>query len=100
MAQRSLHAGIAQLGQRRCVQVAVLNGSQVRILLPALLVLHPSGRRLSNVQPVKWPSAFVLNLALHGVGEGGDGGRIRTCEALAEDLESTPFDRSGTPSYG
>ena len=36
MAQRSDHAGIAQLGQRRCVQVAVLNGSQVRILLPAL----------------------------------------------------------------
>ena len=28
-------AGIAQLGQRRCVQVAVLIGSQVRILLPA-----------------------------------------------------------------
>ena len=45
MAQRSDYAGIAQLGQRRCVQVAVLNGSQVRILLPALLLSH----RLRNL---------------------------------------------------
>ena len=29
---------------------------------------------------------------------GGAGGRIRTCEALAEDLEPSPFDHSGTPA--
>ena len=41
-------AGVAQLGQRRCVQVAVLIGSQVRILPPASNLLKTPYRAVAN----------------------------------------------------
>lgn len=40
---------------------------------------------------------FVVELQYQGLIKNGGGGRIRTFEALATDLQSVPFDRSGTP---
>ena len=75
-----------------------------------------SGRRASNPQPIAWKAIALpiellpLKILYENViffyettsiilKSNGGGRRIRTFEAEATDLQSVPFDRSGTPPY-
>ena len=55
-------------------------------------------RKLENKNPSTpdAPNGFILKFCLECNTFGG-GGRIRTCEAEASDLQSDGFDRSPTP---
>ena len=64
--------------------------------------LKPSQDSFSNILPFfACSTCFALTgVAPNGLSVlNGGGGRIRTTEAFASDLQSDPFDRSGTPPF-
>jgi hypothetical protein len=72
------------------------------LLLRLPFDLKPSQNSFSNALPFfACSTCFALTgVAPNGLSVlNGGGGRIRTTEAFASDLQSDPFDRSGTPPF-
>ena len=65
------------------------------------MAIHtPNLERVKGFEPSSsaWKAEVLpLNYTRNSVLAFGGGGRIRTSEAEAADLQSAPFDRSGTP---
>ena len=74
--------------------IIILFGHKKSLVASTRLNLKESGRLGSNLRPTAW-KAVALPAELRPLIYCGEG-RIRTFEAEATELQSVPFDRSGT----